>query len=449
MPIINSLGTLTYPKIYYYSLPSGGWVSNILDQINSISTAPSPNGRSSTNIYVDSVYNSYIGSCTVDFVTFDDSNGLISQLNPSGYNSLYTSFFPSNNAMKILGSVNDSSGNICVVGVYTRVVGSNRYYSIYVAKLNSAGAVLWQNAYYSSFNNDNGLGIKIDSSDNLYIVGTGFGTAGGGGNRRHGELLKIDTSGALQWSYRFSIPSSSTSVDIWGIDVDTSGNIYAIVATSTNYYVQKINSSGTAVWGKEINTAIKSICLVGSNIAVSTLDGIIVLDSSGNILGQKSAGLGADDTRICSDSLGNLYVIASTSGSPYYVKVCKFNSSYNTQWINQITTTNAFQTAILSGTAINTSETQVTLSFEQYQQTPSSFNIMWAYNLPVTGDVPKSGTYVVGGKQTTYATTTLINTATSYTATVGSISPSTLTITTASVSPSNATGSNAWSNYLL
>ena len=74
---------------------------------------------------------------------------------------------------------------------------------------------------------------------------------------------------------------------------------------------------------------------------------------------------------------------------------------------------------------------------------------MWAYNLPVTGDVPKSGTYVVGGKQTTYATTTLINTATSYTATVGSISPSTLTITTASVSPSNATGSNAWSNYLL
>jgi hypothetical protein len=74
---------------------------------------------------------------------------------------------------------------------------------------------------------------------------------------------------------------------------------------------------------------------------------------------------------------------------------------------------------------------------------------MWSYNLPVTGEIPKTGTYIVGGKQTIYSTATLVNTATSFTATNGSLPSVALTVTTTGVSPTNGTNSGLWSNYLL
>lgn len=444
MPIINSLGTLTYPKIYYYSLPTGGWISLLPNKINSLYTPIITTGsnNSSLNIVVDS-NNTYIGTTTVNTITYDNSAGYLSQLNTDGYDTL-TEYFTTTRAVKILGSVVDSSGNIYAAGVCTRIVGSNNYYSIYVAKTNSIGSLLWENVYYSSLNNDNGLGIKIDSSNNLYIVALGYG---GSPARNFGQLLKLNSSGTLQWSKTFA--TTSNSVKITSIDIDSSNYIYIVINNTTNYFIQKYDSSGTLIWNKEINTTIISICTVGSNIAVSTLNGIIVLDSSGTIIGQKSAGLNALNTRICADNLNNIYILASTSGSPYYIKICKFDSSYNTEWINLLTTTNAYQSAILSGIDMNVSDNFITLAFEQYQQTPVSRNLMWAYNLPVSGSIPKTGIYNVGGYITTYSTSTVVNTTTTFTSVAGGLTTTALSFTTASVPAYNSGSSGLWTNILL
>ena len=446
MPIINSLGTLTYPKVYYYSLPTGSWISLITGKINSLYTPVNTAGTnfSSTNIRTDSSFNSYIGTTDVNTVTFDHSAGLLSELDLDGYNTSIIGFSTAG-AVKILGSVQDSSGNDCVVGVNTRVVGANYYYSFYVAKFDSSGTLIWQNVLYSAFNNDSSFGIQIDSSDNLYLIGT---SRGGSPARRYGDFFKVDSSGSLVWSYYKN--DSTADVDILSHVIDASNNLYFITTDSTNYYIEKYNSSGTNQWIKQINTTIKSICLVGSNIAVSTLDGIIVLNSSGSILGQKSAGLGATNTRICSDSSNNLFVIGSLNSSPYQIKVCKFDNTYTTSWASQITTTYASQAAILSGIAMNNNDDNITLAFEQYQASPTNNNMMWAYNLPSNGLIPRRGIYTVGGYRTEYHKISAVNSSTSFTSTTATgLSTGSLSLTSTSVSTTFSTGSNLWTNLIL
>lgn len=443
MPIINSLGTLTYPKIYYYSLPSGAWINLAVDQTNTLETFVSGIDRVSTNINVDSNYNTYITS----FDPSTTSSTYVSKFNTSGVNSFYENFL-NTDGVKLLAVETDSAGNIYLAGVNTRRVISNVYPTIFVTKVDSAGTVQWQNQYYTTLNNDTGLGIRLDASNNVYVIATGLTSIG---NRRIGEFLKINGgTGSLTWS-NFII--STVTVNIWDSIVDGSGNSYLVVSKNTSpgaptYYIQKYNSSGVQQWEKTINTTIRSICLVDINIAVSTLDGIIVLNTSGTILNQTSAGMNLTDSRICSDSSANLYVMGTTAGSPYYVKLCKFDSSYNTSWVNRISVAGATSAATVSGIAINgITESYITFAYGQYDN-PN--NLMWAYNLPTNGEILKTGTYSLGGYTITYENTTLVNTPTSYTSTTSTDLPaSSGSFTTQALSLTNILGSGLWSNLPL
>jgi len=64
----------------------------------------------------------------------------------------------------------DSSNNILIAG-YTRI-NNPEFYDIALVKYNSIGVQLWNKTWGRSDRDDHGYGVALDSSENIYIVGT-------------------------------------------------------------------------------------------------------------------------------------------------------------------------------------------------------------------------------------------------------------------------------------
>ena len=128
-------------------------------------------------------------------------------------------------------------------------------------KLNSSGVYQWVYTVGDS-DTDFGWALETDSSNNSYITGYFQDTVNfGGGNitsvgNRDVFVLKLNSSGVYQWVYT----AGSTGDDhSYGLDIDSSGNIYAVgsfhstinfgggnITSAGEYdvFVVKLNSSG-------------------------------------------------------------------------------------------------------------------------------------------------------------------------------------------------------------
>nr|MDD3720776.1 SBBP repeat-containing protein [Candidatus Gracilibacteria bacterium] len=192
----------------------------------------------------------------------------------------------------------DTSGNIYIIGYYngtTNLFGTNLgsagNYDSFVAKLDSGGNGIWAKREGGSLNDDIS-GIEIDTSGNIYVVGTFwgaqayvFGTTLYNGGSNDIYVAKLDSGGNGIWAK--NIGGTSTNAGN-GMTLDTAGNIYV-----TGYF------NGTAnVFGTSLTTA-------GSNdIFVSKLD------NGGNGIWSKQAGGTSMDigNGITLDTAGNIYV---------------------------------------------------------------------------------------------------------------------------------------------
>ena len=109
------------------------------------------------------------------------------------------------------------------------------------------------------------MGIVVDESRNVYVTGTYSETVNfGGGNRTNSGskdifVLKLNSSGAHIWDYT----KGGTSIDEGrDIALDENGNIFVAgifddtvnfgggnrTVSSHNYFLLKLNSSGTYIW---------------------------------------------------------------------------------------------------------------------------------------------------------------------------------------------------------
>jgi len=187
----------------------------------------------------------------------------------------------------------DGSGNIYTTGFFsgtadfdpgagianlTSAGGSD----IFISKLDASGNYVWAKGMGSSgiTNNDEGRGIAVDGSGNVYTTGNFYGTVdfdpnGGTYNLTSNGfqdifISKLDASGNFVWA---GAGGSAGGIDLsFGITLDASGNVYItgtfmntvdfdlvtagvynITATGIqDVFVTKFSSSGNLVWAKNL-----------------------------------------------------------------------------------------------------------------------------------------------------------------------------------------------------
>jgi hypothetical protein len=236
---------------------------------------------------VDSSSNVYVAGNATDEWTespwFDDEPiraddtglmGMVAKLNSNGVLQWYT-FLGGSGSDSAYGIALDSSGNIFVSGESTATWGSPKTAhaggdDIYVAKLNSAGALQW-NTFLGSSDDDSasstcGAYLSIDASGDPYIAGysaTTWGTplkAHAGGNDGFAARLSA-ADGSLTWN----LFSGSTGNDTaCSIAVDSAGDAYLAGSASgtwgtpvraytsgTDIFVEKVTDSFTLTAAKD------------------------------------------------------------------------------------------------------------------------------------------------------------------------------------------------------
>ena len=114
-------------------------------------------------------------------------------------------------------------------------------------------------------------GVAVDSSGNVYVVGSYV--APGGGPQNIG-IVKYDTSGTLQWKKGLSSDNPDVGT---GIALDSSGNIYITGSTNISgtydFQIAKYSNSGTLLWQRGL----------GSGSGRADRGAAISVDSSGNV----------------------------------------------------------------------------------------------------------------------------------------------------------------------
>ena len=111
---------------------------------------------------------------------------------------------------------------------------------LFVLKLDPAGDYQWH-SFYGSMNSENGIGISMDVSGNVYVMGVSWATWNGASGEEplHAYsgssdlfVLKLDPAGAYQWHSFYG----STNIDYGqGLAVDADGNLYVTGYSNTTW----------------------------------------------------------------------------------------------------------------------------------------------------------------------------------------------------------------------
>jgi len=278
----------------------------------------------------------------------------------------------------------DNNGRVYVTGYSAGTWGSpvrpyTAAYDIFVARLNSSGALEWA-TFLGGSDSDRGVGLALYGTD-IFIAGVSRASWGSAVNQHAGYddilVAKLNNSGALQWHTFHGSGAYEEATDIL---VNSAGHVYVSgysdMAWGTvghafnggrDAVVLRLSSGGAYVWNSFVGGAGQDH---GFALAANGLSGVILGGSSdatwannpynrfngardGFIAGVSAQGtipwntfLGspyADEVRsLATDSSGNIFYAAvsnSTWGAPVDpfaggadVVVGKLNSSGHMQW---------------------------------------------------------------------------------------------------------------------
>jgi len=229
------------------------------------------------------------------------SDAFVAKLDSSG-NLIWNSFFGGNGIDKGDGITLDGGGNIYITGDSLNSPGNAswgnpiRAYTsgdAFVAKVDSNGNLTW-NTFLGGNGSESGTGVALDSTGNLYMIGTSNATWGNptrsyvAGNET--LIAKLDISGNLMWNAFLG-----GNGDDFGYDIKTDGlgNVYA-------------TGDSTASWGSPIRsyTAFEDAFVARLN-PLGNLMSNTFLGGSGN-----DYGYGID-----AEGNGSVYVTGSSTAT--------------------------------------------------------------------------------------------------------------------------------------
>ncbi|MCP4136378.1 MAG: carboxypeptidase regulatory-like domain-containing protein [bacterium] len=250
-----------------------------------------------------------------NFSLFSISNFYIVKLNSSGVAQWEKTYggAEENDEAKAIDTTSDGG---CIVAGYTRSYGSGGT-DFWILKLDSSGSMEWQE-FFGGTGDETPRTIQ-QTLDGGYIVG-GYTTSFGSGSDDM-WILKLDSSGQLEWEYLYGGVRSDR---LWSMQETSDGGYIAAgytysfnpdgsisPGTYSNGVIFKLNESGTTEWsriyeGETGNDTVRSIslCADGGYIASGSytvpgngLDAwILKLDSSGLVQWEKKyGGAGADE----------------------------------------------------------------------------------------------------------------------------------------------------------
>ena len=311
-----------------------------------VQSAGGTSDDSGNDIAVDRSGNVYVTGYYIGTATFGTTTKT-----SAGSNDLFVAKYNSSGALQWVQSAGgtlsdagnaitaDGSGNVYVTGYYqeTATFGTTTKTSagstdIFVAKYNSSGALQWVQSAGGTFS-DQGNGIAVDGSGNVYVTGKYEATATFGTTSKTSAggydifVAKYNSVGVI-WDWVQSAGGTTDDVGK-GIAVDGSGNVYV-----TGWYF------GTATFGTTTNgtTTKTSAGLFDIFVAKYNSNGASYwVQSAGGIFNDVGYGIAVDVS-------GNVYVTGEYAGTATFgtttktsagsidIFVAKYNSS-GLQWV--------------------------------------------------------------------------------------------------------------------
>ncbi|MDD1463724.1 SBBP repeat-containing protein, partial [Dolichospermum sp. ST_sed5] len=310
-----------------------------------------------------------------------DTDGYISKYNPDGSQAWVKQFGTSGTDYAI-GTGNDNAGNVYSTG-YTNGaftgatnLGSN---DGFITKYTSTGTLAWVKQFGTAAD-DTSFGISVDSNGNSYIIGKTSGAFAG--NVTQGAydayIAKYDTNGTQTWIKQFGTNQDDETI---GVSIDSNDNIYVLGSTvgafagNTNasgydVFVSKYNSSGTQAWVKQLGSSGNNYANINGistdstgnvfitgftdgtfsgNTSLGSYDGFVAkYSTTGTLAWVKQFGTTSEDYSAASktDSVGNTYVTGWTSGQftgntalgGYDGFLAKYDTSGTRLWVKQFGT---------------------------------------------------------------------------------------------------------------
>jgi hypothetical protein len=310
----------------------------------------------------------------------------------------------------------DNSSNAYVAGLFNNSALGTSQALLY--KLDVNGSVQWQKTLSGGPINFEGFySVDIDSSNNVYVAGATYQTV----STTNGLVAKYNSSGTLQWQVSIS---GGSSAFLKGIKVNSSGDIYiggvVGVSGSSAAFLAKLNSSGAIVWQRTL----------GGGGPISSFDDI-ALDNLGNIYG-----------------IGRTNINSGTAGYDYLI--AKYNSSGVIQWQRTMGGSSFATNDFGYGIALDTNGNYYPIgSMYRYNYVSGTYNEDTVFaKLPNNGSL--TGTYSLASTPLTYSSTSLPETAGSYSSSVISLTDlsSTLTESTASTITFYNSAQTYYSTYI-